>query len=129
MTLYYVRLMRETEKAYLFLAETERDAEEYADRLREEDPESVARELVFWKDAEQWVNERVYPSPSFAGKLRPKCIDGPLARQSISTERPDQVIRAYRHDKDGHHGTYILEGRANASGYYWYPGEIARTVP
>ena len=31
MTLYYVRLMRETEKAYLFLAETERDAEEYAD--------------------------------------------------------------------------------------------------
>lgn len=70
----------------------------------------------------------MYPPPSFAGKLRPKCIDGPLARQSISTERPDQVLRAYRYDKDGHHGTYVLEGRENASGYYWYPGEVARTV-
>jgi hypothetical protein len=34
MTLYYVRLIGQTEKAYLFLAATERDAEEYADNLR-----------------------------------------------------------------------------------------------
>jgi hypothetical protein len=129
MTLYYVRLGREIEKAYLFLAETERDAEEYADDLRRADPEAVTRELLFWKDAEKWVDEGSYPPPSFAGKLRPKCIDGPLARQSISTERPDQVMRAYRHDKDGHHGTYVLEVRENASGYYWYPGEVERMVP
>jgi hypothetical protein len=122
MTLYYVRLIRESEKAYLFLAETEREAEEYADRLRDQDPESVTRELQFWKDVEQDVDEGRYPPPSFAGKRRPKCIDGPLARQSISAERPDQVMRVYRYDKDGHHGAYALEGRVNASGYYWHPG-------
>lgn len=49
MTFYYVRLWREIPKAYLFLAATEREAEKYADRLRDEDPEAVVRELVFWR--------------------------------------------------------------------------------
>ncbi len=93
MTLYYVRLMRETEKAYLFLAETERDAEEYARSSPRDDPESVARELVFRKDAEKWVDEGVYPPPSFAGKLRPKCIRRPTS-EAIHSLRSDRT-RSY----------------------------------
>ncbi len=88
------------------------------------DADSVTRELRLWKDAEVSVDEGSYPPPSFTGKWRPRCIDGPLARQSISTLRPNQVIRMSRYDKDGHHGPYVLEGRVNTSGYYWYPRQV-----